>query len=146
MSVPGWSGAGYVILDPVVGDGEWKISGGDNGGRLKTTLNKGLFWIGAAINLYKSNPLAGGLMDAALAGVLNVLSTAQNLIELLRSCESVNFAVAVTAIIFVVSVVMEAVLIVSGVGIVGSLVISGLVSLLENAVVDWTKNHDLCES
>jgi len=34
VSVPGWSGAGYIILDPVTGDGAYKISGGENGGFL----------------------------------------------------------------------------------------------------------------
>jgi hypothetical protein len=32
VSVPGWSGAGYIITDPVTGDGAYKISGGGNGG------------------------------------------------------------------------------------------------------------------
>jgi hypothetical protein len=31
ISVPGWTGAGYVILDPSTGDGAYKISGGSNG-------------------------------------------------------------------------------------------------------------------
>lgn len=35
MSVPGWSGAGYIITDPVTGDGAYKISGGGNGGFMK---------------------------------------------------------------------------------------------------------------
>ena len=32
VSVPGWSGAGYIILDPETGVGAYKISGGSNGG------------------------------------------------------------------------------------------------------------------
>ncbi|MCU7849531.1 MAG: hypothetical protein KZQ89_16380 [Candidatus Thiodiazotropha sp. (ex Lucinoma kastoroae)] len=32
VSVPGWSGAGYIILDPETGAGSYKISGGSNGG------------------------------------------------------------------------------------------------------------------
>jgi len=32
ISVPGWSGAGYLILDPEIMDGSYKISGGFNGG------------------------------------------------------------------------------------------------------------------
>jgi len=32
IAVPGWEGAGYVILDPEVGDGAWRIGGGANGG------------------------------------------------------------------------------------------------------------------
>ncbi len=34
VSVPGWSGAGYIIVDPETGDGAYKISGGGNGGFL----------------------------------------------------------------------------------------------------------------
>jgi hypothetical protein len=34
VSVPGWQGAGYVILDPDTGAGAWKIGGGTNGGSL----------------------------------------------------------------------------------------------------------------
>jgi hypothetical protein len=32
VSVTGWSGAGYIILDPDTGAGAYKISGGANGG------------------------------------------------------------------------------------------------------------------
>jgi hypothetical protein len=31
VTVPGWSGAGYVILDPETGVGAWKIGGGKDG-------------------------------------------------------------------------------------------------------------------
>jgi hypothetical protein len=31
VSVPGWTGVGYIIRDPVTGDGAYKISGGANG-------------------------------------------------------------------------------------------------------------------
>jgi hypothetical protein len=34
ISVPGWSGAGYIVLDPITGEGAYKISGGVNGGEL----------------------------------------------------------------------------------------------------------------
>jgi hypothetical protein len=32
VSVPGWTGAGYIITDPVKGDGAYRIAGGGNGG------------------------------------------------------------------------------------------------------------------
>jgi hypothetical protein len=32
VSVPGWMGAGYIIIDPLTGDGAFMISGGMNGG------------------------------------------------------------------------------------------------------------------
>jgi len=31
VSVPGWSGAGYIVIDPKTGDGAYLISGGSNG-------------------------------------------------------------------------------------------------------------------
>jgi hypothetical protein len=31
VTIPGWSGAGYIILDPETGSGAYKISGGANG-------------------------------------------------------------------------------------------------------------------
>ena len=34
VTVPGWTGAGYVIFDPRTGAGAWKIGGGANGGFL----------------------------------------------------------------------------------------------------------------
>ena len=34
VSVPGWAGAGYIIIDPVTGDGAYKIGDGLNGGML----------------------------------------------------------------------------------------------------------------
>ena len=34
VSVPGWRGAGYIIVDPETGDGAYRISGGKNGGGL----------------------------------------------------------------------------------------------------------------
>jgi hypothetical protein len=32
VSVPGWTGAGYILFDPKTGDGAFKIGGGMNGG------------------------------------------------------------------------------------------------------------------
>ncbi len=62
ISVPGWTGAGYVIYDPDVGDGAWKIGGGANGGFLTAfgitaaglaigalLMVSGVFWLGLAI-------------------------------------------------------------------------------------------------
>jgi len=51
VSIPGWSGAGYIILDPEIMDGSYKITGGSNGG----------FWsgflIGLAISLFAAASL-----------------------------------------------------------------------------------------
>ncbi len=39
VSVPGWSGAGYIIIDPKTGDGAYLISGGANGGNMQPPLD-----------------------------------------------------------------------------------------------------------
>jgi len=52
VSVPGWSGAGYIIIDPVTGDGAYKIGGGANGGWMVITTFAiiGLLILGAALS------------------------------------------------------------------------------------------------
>ena len=48
VTVPGWQGAGYVVLDPETGSGAWLIEGGLNGGFIKVvveTLSKFFFAI-----------------------------------------------------------------------------------------------------
>jgi hypothetical protein len=37
VSVPGWSGCGYIVIDPLSGAGAYFISGGENGGFLQFT-------------------------------------------------------------------------------------------------------------
>jgi len=71
VSVPGWSGAGYIIVDPEVGDGAYLISGGTNGSFLYIYDNEsreivtwGLLAIGILAIL---QPLTGTLAVALLA-------------------------------------------------------------------------------
>ena len=66
ISVPGWTGAGYVIIDPQTGAGAWKIAGGANGGfvgALKDGLS--LLW--------------GGLIDSAISIVGMISETVKTL-------------------------------------------------------------------
>ncbi len=39
ISIPGWNGAGYIIIDPETGSGAYKIAGGRNGGELGEVSN-----------------------------------------------------------------------------------------------------------
>lgn len=58
ISVQGWRGEGYAIIDPATGDGAWKIAGGQNGGFL-FLLGEFGFNIGAAVLLLpEAAPLA----------------------------------------------------------------------------------------
>jgi len=63
ISVPGWSGAGYIILDPQTGDAGYKISGGGNGG----WVNKHSEALGVGA-LFVS--LSAGIFGAATAAIL----------------------------------------------------------------------------
>ncbi len=66
VSVPGWSGAGYIILDTKTGDGAYKISGGGNGGLLAAAF----FFIGTIIIFAL---VTGAFFLAAVAAVQFVL-------------------------------------------------------------------------
>jgi hypothetical protein len=59
INVPGWTGAGYVITDPDMGDGAWKIGGGANGGEYGDEgVAESLFAIMAALMADLGNDLA----------------------------------------------------------------------------------------
>ncbi len=46
ITLGGWTGSGYIILDPTSGSGAYRISGGLNGGSMATDLGNGLAMIG----------------------------------------------------------------------------------------------------
>lgn len=83
MSVPGWSGAGYIILDPDTGSGAYKIAGGSNGGHLD--LANVVFHISASMHLNwdqgiaKLSPIFTGI--AKFLGVAAFINTAFLLAE-----------------------------------------------------------------
>lgn len=49
ISVSGWTGAGYIIVDPVTGDSAYKIGGGENGSFITVVAIFGLAVALAAI-------------------------------------------------------------------------------------------------
>ncbi len=55
ISVPGWTGAGYILFDPQKGDGAYKIAGGVNGGGnhdFAFALSLGLATLGSALESF----------------------------------------------------------------------------------------------
>jgi len=74
VSVPGWSGAGYIIIDPVTGSGAYKIGGGLNGSLLgfdisfsqSEAVGVGLFII-SILAVLASAPLSAVLVIAIFA-------------------------------------------------------------------------------
>jgi hypothetical protein len=67
VSVPGWTGAGYIIYDPDVGDGAYKISGGSNGGFLVLAGMALAFLLVAAL-FFISTPILA--LIAGIAGFI----------------------------------------------------------------------------
>jgi len=55
VSVPGWTGEGYIITDPVTGSGAYKITGGSNGGFILAAAAKILNLITTAWDTLKDN-------------------------------------------------------------------------------------------
>jgi len=74
LTVPGFRGSGYAIIDPLTGDGTYKISGGKNGAALilgglaliMLTFTLGTFALGSAIGLAIMPALAAVLAGATL--------------------------------------------------------------------------------
>jgi hypothetical protein len=66
ITVNGWTGNGYVILDPETGAGAYKISGGPNGGSTVADMAVWIFGalITAVATAISSNAFAAGLDDA----------------------------------------------------------------------------------
>ncbi len=74
VSVPGWTGAGYIIFDPQTGNGAYKIGGGQNGG-----LIKALDVVISVANLFYG---ALAAVAAALGPAVKILDTVANFISL----------------------------------------------------------------
>jgi len=81
VSVPGYTGAGYIIFDPLTGDGAYKISGGGNGGFLKDKFDKlQQFLTNFSIGL----SVIGESVKSAIVEAINTLIT---VIDILQNCE-----------------------------------------------------------
>jgi len=78
VSVPGWSGTGYMVIDPTNGDGAFLIGGGGNGG-----------WVEIAIAVILDVMRPAVLPTAVIAIVLSVISV----LEALKKCDTFHRAV-----------------------------------------------------
>jgi hypothetical protein len=146
VSVPGWSGAGYAILDPETGSGAWKISGGANGGFV-TGLIIGTVLVMAMVLLALSFPFfaAGSLLALAAAGEAVALLAATisatfalyftNKDQAFRDCMMLGIATVMLAVaigLFLLPVVSAALLtsmavLGIGVGLAGALIPTGTI-------------------
>ena len=92
VSIPGgWSGAGYIILDPETNVGAWKIGGGLNGSIMIIQPFFALFWyIFGGIKVIANASLAVAIID--------LLKSATDIID---QCSGINLAILISALIVV---------------------------------------------
>ena len=101
VSVPGWSGAGYIIFDPVTGSGAYKIAGGANGGFI---LLLGFIFIAIFLNIAATVLIIGLLTETAatiqiVAGALAFYAAIQQIERAFDEC-SEAFTAAALSILF----------------------------------------------
>ena len=108
VSVPGWSGAGYIIIDPRTGEGGYYISGGSNGGGIPNWAANSLTAI-VAIGGLLAISFAFKFILVAITLAL-ILNTYSNFLELMIKRDAVTgkcigFAMDMTAFIALLSLV-----------------------------------------
>lgn len=99
IQVNGWTGAGYLIIDPETGAGAYKISGGFNGGIEKLNeIQDDLFWASTAL----------GVVGSALSNLLGAISTAITVLDALLNCPNpvANFIAALAIAFFVMGIML----------------------------------------
>jgi hypothetical protein len=93
--VPGWTGAGYIILDPATGAGAWKITGGANGGSLEPPplLAEPMMW--AILEEL------GGPLGKVFSSTKQFYDHIAGISEIVRTCPTDKAIVGVTSVTLV---------------------------------------------
>lgn len=103
VSVPGWTGAGYIIFDPLTGDGAYKISGGENGGVLGLLIAAIFLLLAIAFSgplLISAGAALWGAIIANMKAVVIVLSivgglkAAYDIVTVLSNCGPLGVTLA----------------------------------------------------
>jgi len=95
VEVPGWTGAGYIILDPATGAGAWKITGGANGGSLEPPpfLAEPMMW--AILDEL------GGTLGKVFSLTKQTYDQIAGIAEIVRTCPTDKAIVGVTSVTLV---------------------------------------------
>lgn len=128
VSVPGWSGAGYAIIDPETGVGAWKIGGGKRGSLLIMEIFFELFWW-----------IWGGVKVVAKANVyVTVANFMLGITDIIKQCSGSNKWGLLVAYAIVTALTISLILIAS---LGGVLAYGVLFTLLNGIVFDAGKDH-----
>ncbi|GAA6173936.1 hypothetical protein NBRC116592_36060 [Colwellia sp. KU-HH00111] len=126
----GWTGSGYVVIDPDTGAGGYIITGGENGAKAKVNYLK--FWGGAIRKLLESNYVAKALVGSAA----QALTALTNAYKFFTECASLVNAIILTMVFTLISVaIATAIFFVPVGGLVISLVFGYIESLLADYVI-----------
>ena len=116
ITVDGWTGAGYIISDPLTGSGAYKISGGANGGGIVATAVNVVLTLKQTITTLFGGEAAKGF--SKLLGPLNtVFQFIMSADDLLKKCTLAE-AIALLVILAALTALVLSVeaLLLSGVG------------------------------
>jgi len=166
VSIPGgWSGAGYIILDPETNVGAWKIGGGLNGGVLAALLGAlvNLLQIMVFLAVFAVSTLLTALIALLSALIIPLLVAAIvaseilleaaailigmvfNLVDLLSGCASRAAAIALVAVFAFVDIVVAMLLAVTGVGLFVLIPLEAILFALEGWITTGIKNSLICQ-
>jgi len=122
VSVPGWSGAGYIIFDPQTGSGAYKIGGGQNGSYLKyvrDNLDRLLFWLSELSQSLVN--VAGGVLARTLTSAIQSIQLTITFINLILS-DRCPLSVAITGVVSISVFVGQATVLIGAATAAGSAV------------------------
>jgi hypothetical protein len=137
ISISGWTGEGYILFDPITGDGAYKITGGNNGGFLKTALMKLQFYAGWWLSFAKNHP---AIAKAISGSIGYFLATIPLLIDTFDRCKDVGFAVLITTVLLLYNIavlLLTVALAASGVGFLALFALSAVEYFLERELRDY---------
>jgi len=107
VSVPGWSGAGYVVVDPVTGEGAYLISGGANGGFLLYLVAAIVLYIVMALLIY-ALLMSPGLFILGLFSVAEGVQIGNTLLDIFDSCNGLILALTLFIVIIATLLILFA--------------------------------------
>ncbi|WP_428738391.1 hypothetical protein, partial [Sulfurimonas sp.] len=154
VSVPGWSGAGYAIIDPTTGSDAYMISGGENGGQYTPEDSFMIMMLSILsaqydilLEILKKAP---SVISGFLAPILNSIAQMIDIISILQSCKTrgIGLALAMIAAVTINTFIFVTTLLIflSPAGAIGAIAFAGLAGILLGIVAKSLLVDSLCKN
>ena len=145
ITYAGWTGAGYLVVDPQTGAGSYLIEGGANGGDMKTEDGKDLNWAHLAKDfgdfLYKVAEEYGIKILKMLGKVAGKISDAFDLFKLLDECSGMDAYIAFSIFAFWQTISILALALAVRGGVIVFLITALLVVYITSVLTDAISNR-----